>query len=77
MPSTLRLTCALFAVAFANGCGRTVLVSDGTPMRIGPDCRASVYTWDGTTWNLSANRVAIPEGWYVLPPSVVDDPRDE
>lgn len=77
MRNVLRLICAASVAVFANGCSRTVLVSDGTPMRVGPDCRARVYTWDGTTWNLSANRVEVPEGWYLLPPSVVDDPRDQ
>lgn len=41
-------------------------------MRIGPSCQTSVYTMDGDTWVLSPNKVVIPEGWYVVPPSFVD-----
>jgi hypothetical protein len=64
---------AALAVVFANGCGRTVLVSDGSPMRIGSDTAAKVYTRQGGEWVLSPDRVEIPEGWYVVPPRFVEE----
>lgn len=36
-------------------------------VRIGPDVRGRVYTWDGTEWVLSRNSVQLPEGWYCGP----------
>lgn len=41
-------------------------------MRVGPDVRARVYTWQRGDWVLSENKVAIPEGYYLVPPSFVD-----
>ena len=49
------------------GCGgsRTVFVpeSDGL-VRLGPDVRGHVYYWTGDSWELSSNKVLLPEGWY-------------
>jgi hypothetical protein len=59
-------------IAFASGCGRTVLVSEGSPIRIGPSAKARVYAMVDGEWQLSQNAVAIPEGWYVVSPSFVD-----
>ena len=59
-------------LAFASGCGRTVLVSEGSPMRVGPETRAQVWTRVDGEWELSANRLDIPEGWYLVPPSFVE-----
>lgn len=28
--------------------------------------KGRAYFWDGAEWRLSANRVAVPEGWYIL-----------
>ena len=64
---------AALANAFAAGCSRTVLVPEGSPFRIGPETKARVYARDGGEWVLSENRVAIPEGWYCVPPSFVED----
>ena len=50
-----------------------VLVTEASPIRIGPDCRTQVYTLHGDEWRLGDNRVVIPEGWYCVPPSYVDD----
>jgi hypothetical protein len=61
-------------LAFASGCGRTVLVSEGSPMRVGPATRAQVWTRVQGEWELSASRVEIPEGWYLVPPSFVEKP---
>lgn len=65
------------ATASLNGCGtagnRTVFVPEASPMRIGPKARFKVWirTQGSTDWELSSNEVAIPEGWYIVPPSYV------
>lgn len=55
------------------GSGRTVLVSEDSPIRTGPDVAGRVYQMVDGEWQLSGNRVAIPEGWYIVPPRFVDD----
>jgi hypothetical protein len=61
-------------LAFASGCGpRTVLVPESSPVRIGPNVKGRVYVREGDEWTLSANDVAIPEGFYLVPPSYVDE----
>jgi hypothetical protein len=55
------------------GCTRTVLVQEGSPLRIGPNNATHVYARVDGEWQLSPNKVAIPEGWYLVPPSYVDD----
>lgn len=67
------MACAVLAIAFGSGCTRTVLVSEDSPIRIGPDTTARVYTKTADDWQLSDNRVTIPEGWYCVPPSFVED----
>ncbi len=64
---------ALLAVAFASGCTRAVLVPESSPVRIGPRTEAQVYTLQSGEWRLSPNRVTIPEGWYCVPPSFVEE----
>lgn len=75
LPATLILMLILLlalAIAFASGCGsRTVFVPEESPMRIGPDSRMRVYHRVAGEWTLSENRIAIPEGWYLVPPSYV------
>ncbi len=61
-------------LAFASGCSRTVLVSEASPVRIGPGTKARVYARVGGEWILSENRVEVPEGWYLVPPSFVEQP---
>jgi hypothetical protein len=72
-----RLYCLALAIACATGCARVTLVSEGSPVRIGPECRVRVYTLTSDGWELSPNAVTIPEGWYCVPPSFVekDEPR--
>lgn len=60
------------ALGFASGCSRTVLVKEGSPIRIGPDAEARVYVLVGGEWTLSSNTVQIPEGWYLVSPEWVD-----
>lgn len=69
---TALFTAALVA-AFATGCARTVLVREGSPLRIGPETRARVYARVQGEWELSGNRVDLPEGWYLVPPSFVEE----
>jgi hypothetical protein len=68
------LLCALLAIGFANGCARTVLVPEASPVRIGPATRARIYAMTDGEWTLSDNCVTIPEGWYCVPPSFVEKP---
>lgn len=65
--------CAALVIGFALGCGsgRTVFVPEESPMRVGPDARFRVYHRVAGEWTLSTNRIAIPEGWYLVPPSYV------
>jgi hypothetical protein len=50
-----------------------VFVPEESPMRIGPDSRIKVYHRVNGEWTLSQNRIAIPEGWYLVPPSFVKE----
>lgn len=69
--STLSV-CAALVLAFQSGCAsRTVFVPEESPMRVGPDSRLRVYHRVAGEWTLSDNRIEIPEGWYLVPPSYV------
>lgn len=50
-----------------SGCesSRVVFVpeSDGL-VRLGPGIRGHVYFWNGSSWELSGNKVDLPEGWF-------------
>ena len=72
-PRTL-IAIGLLCVGLASGCagGRTVLVADDSPLRIGPNTTGTVYTLVDGEWKLSAQRVELPEGWYVVPPRFVE-----
>jgi hypothetical protein len=48
-----------------------VLVEEGSPMRTGPQACIRVYTRIDGEWVLSPDRVALHEGWYLVPPSFV------
>jgi hypothetical protein len=63
---------AVGVIAFGNGCGtRTIFVPEDSPMRVGPCARLTVYHRVDGVWTLSENEIAIPEGWYLVPPSYV------
>ena len=64
---------AALVLACASGCGRTVLVSESSPVRVGPGVRGRVYALVGGEWRLSANAVELREGWYLVPPSFVEE----
>lgn len=53
----------------ASGCGETVLVRRGTPVRIAEPVH--VYTLEGGEWVRSANRVDV-RGWYAVSPEEVE-----
>jgi len=63
----------LLCTLLVQGCGsgRTVLVSEASPLRIGPNVKGKVYQMIDGEWTLSTNRVSMPEGWYLVPPSFV------
>ena len=73
MLTWIALVSGVLALASMIGCARTVLVPEGSPIRIGPDAKARVYARVDGEWSLSQNKVEIPEGWYMVPPSFVDD----
>lgn len=65
---------AALATVCATACGpRTILVRESSPIRIGPDVKGYVYVRENGEWTLSSNRVEIPEGYYLVPPSYVDE----
>jgi len=50
-----------------SGCESTRVVfvpEDDGLVRLGPTMRGHVYFWNGNSWELSANKVLLPEGWY-------------
>tara|TARA_Y100001937_G_scaffold21781_2_gene30757 strand:- start:6767 stop:7105 length:339 start_codon:yes stop_codon:yes gene_type:complete len=50
-----------------SGCksSRVVFVpEDDGLVRLGPGVRGLVYYWNGSSWELSSNKVLLPEGWY-------------
>lgn len=68
------LCCVGLAAGFATGCGRVVLVQEASPMRVGPQTQAKIYYLDVSgDWRLSDNEVTLPEGWYLVPPSYVEE----
>lgn len=73
MLSWIALVSVVLVLASMTGCARTVLVPEGSPIRVGPDAKARVYVRVEGEWRLSQNKVEIPEGWYMVPPSFVDD----
>lgn len=67
------ILCAAQVLAFASGCAanRTVFVPEASPMRVGPSSSMRVWMRLDGVWTLSGNRIEIPEGWYLVPPSYV------
>lgn len=66
------LAFAMLALAFASGCGRTVLVPESSPVRVGPGMTGRIYVLNDGEWMLSDEPAAVPEGWYLVPPSYVE-----
>lgn len=63
----LLLFLLMSAAAGLTGCGGTKVVfvpeSEGL-VRLGPGIRGHVYYWNGSEWELSKNKVSLPEGWF-------------
>ena len=58
--------CILTLIGSATGCGGIrVLLPESGVVRAGPDVRGRVYQWTGTEWELSSNKVQVPEGWWM------------
>jgi len=80
LPLMLILTVTVFVglvLGLMSGCGsRTVFIPEDSPIRLGPNVQAKVYTLQQGQWVLSNNNVRIPEGWYCVPPSFVSDNRE-
>lgn len=72
-PFLILVVFGALALGFASGCGRTVLVPESSPFRIGPGTKARIYAMTDGEWTLSSNSVEIPEGWYCVPPSFVEE----
>lgn len=72
-PARTLIGIVLLSIALGSGCagGRTVLVADDSPLRIGPGATGTVYRLIDGERRLSPDRVALPEGWYVVPPRFV------
>lgn len=73
MPIPIALCLSVAVSFYACGCSRTVLVPESSPIRIGPATRARIYVMTDGEWELGANCVEIPEGWYCVPPSFVEE----
>lgn len=68
------LLLSVLALASAIGCAsRTVFVPEESPMRVGPRSEIRVYHRVNGEWVLSNNRITVPEGWYLVPPSFVKE----
>ena len=64
----------VLAAASATGCTRTVLVPEDSLLRVGPNAKIRVWYHLKGEWHDSMQDLKIPEGWYLVPPSFVDDP---
>lgn len=69
--------CVALLLDCAFGCApnRTVFVPEASPMRVGPSSSMRVWMRLDGVWTLSGNRIDVPEGWYLLPPSYVAEPE--
>ena len=66
----------LLDCAFGCAPNRTVFVPEDSPMRVGPSSSMRVWMRIDGVWTLSGNRIDIPEGWYLVPPSYVAEVPD-
>lgn len=67
LPSLL-LFLTILGTLGTSGCltqGKRVVFipTNDTLVRLGPDVKGHVYYWDGKEWELSTNKVTLPEGW--------------
>ena len=73
MLTVTKVGCAVVALACASGCHRVVLVPESSPVRLAADTKATVYTLVDGDWVRGTNTVVLSEGWYIVPPSFVED----
>jgi len=59
------LLAACLALSGCAGPRVVFLPSADAPVRAGAGMRGRVWVWNGQQWELSANRVDIPEGFYI------------
>lgn len=60
----------IFATLLLTGCAtaRTVtLDSNEDVVRLGPDVRGHVYFYSDGKWQLTGDKINLPEGWYAGP----------
>ncbi len=64
----------VLALAFGSGCGRrAVMIPEGAILRTGSDARIKVWYLVDGEWTESEHVVPVPEGWYLVPPSFVEE----
>ena len=64
-PNLLLMLCS--ATSLTSCATKTVVVNrDNGIVRLGNDVTGHVYTWNAETkqWELSKNKVTLPEGWF-------------
>ena len=66
---TLILAALVLPMPCASGCGETVLVRSGSPVRIAEP--VYVFQLEGGEWVRSTNRVDV-RGWYAVSPEEVE-----
>ena len=71
---TLGLSLPFCVATGMNGCAttsetkRVVFVKESSDLlRIGDDVEGHVYFWNGSSWERSATKVKLPEGWLTGP----------
>jgi hypothetical protein len=62
----------VLALAFASGCARTVLVQEGSPIKLARPVQARVMYLTQEGWREAQTDVEIPEGWWIVSPQFVD-----
>jgi hypothetical protein len=74
----IAILCGALVLAFGDGCSpnRTVFVPEASPMRGGPSSSMRVWMRIDGVWTLSGNRIDVPEGWWLVPPSYVAEEPD-
>ena len=71
------LLALVHGLEFGCAANRTVFVPEDSPMRVGPSSSMRVWMRIDGVWTLSGNRIDIPEGWYLVPPSyVAEEPHE-
>ena len=63
----------LLDCAFGCAPNRTVFVPEASPMRVGPSSSMRVWMRIDGVWTLSGNRIDVPEGWYLVAPSWIEE----